>query len=167
MSMSNGSSPRTSTPNYEAKSTSNFNDTRLNDLMPSFHLESLKNTVPNTISNTASMLFSPLTPRAVKGDAVTIITEFAPQMMERVQHPLHVKDCNNVPQTNDCRRPIRILGPEETILAWNMDDNTLLMNSTYNAKNTEWCYFESNFEDAILVHPYGRPGPLNTDMLYI
>ncbi|CAG8609617.1 3241_t:CDS:10 [Dentiscutata erythropus] len=83
MSMSNGSSARSSTPTHEAKPASNFSDTRLNDLMPSFHLENLKNTVPNTLSTTASILFSPLTPRAVKGDAVTIITEFAPQMMER------------------------------------------------------------------------------------
>ncbi|CAG8516146.1 7402_t:CDS:2 [Dentiscutata erythropus] len=83
--------------------------------------------------------------------------------------PLHVKDCMNVrSQTifkvdlfqqsyEDCEKPIQILGPGETILAWNMDDNTLLMNSSYYAKNTEWCYTDSNFEDSVLIHPYGRP----------
>ncbi|CAG8841303.1 9283_t:CDS:2, partial [Racocetra persica] len=83
MSMSNVPSARSSTPTSEVKHSSNFTDTRLNDLLPAFHLESLKNTVPNSISTTASMIFSPLTPRVVKGDAVTILTEFAPQMMER------------------------------------------------------------------------------------
>ncbi|CAG8473752.1 9841_t:CDS:10, partial [Cetraspora pellucida] len=81
--MSNGPSARSSTPTNETKHSPNFTDTRLNDLLPAFHLESLKNTVPNSISSTASMIFSPLTPRVVKGDAVTILSEFAPQMMER------------------------------------------------------------------------------------
>ncbi|CAG8802606.1 2065_t:CDS:2, partial [Racocetra persica] len=84
-------------------------------------------------------------------------------------NPLHVKDCANVPtqtkfsvklsqQSYDgCTNPVQILGPDETILAWNMDDNTLLMNSSYYAKNTQWCYGDSNFEDSFLIHPYGRP----------
>ncbi|CAG8695314.1 15540_t:CDS:2 [Gigaspora margarita] len=108
-------------------------------------------------------------PTIVDLPANTLQNKYQWRCLDTSTSPLHVKDCNNVPtQTkfvveflqqsyDDCRRPIRILGPEETILAWNMDDNTLLMNSTYNAKNTEWCYSESNFEDAVLVHPYGRP----------
>ncbi|CAG8481932.1 11197_t:CDS:2, partial [Dentiscutata heterogama] len=130
MSMSNGSSARSSTPTHEAKPASSFSDTRLNDLMPSFHLENLKNTVPNTLSTTASMLFSPLTPRAVKGDAVTIITEFAPQMMERrVQQYINtnVRQTENSNQlslpADECSTRSTTPNPEELLVTTDIPES--------------------------------------------
>lgn len=78
-----------STPNpssgREGRS-STLSDNRLNDLLP-ISFESLTSTVTNNLSNTvsttASMLFSPLTHRAVKGDTVALLSELAPQLMDQ------------------------------------------------------------------------------------
>ncbi|CAG8457484.1 10489_t:CDS:10 [Diversispora eburnea] len=67
-------------------STSNLEGSRLTDFLP-VSFESLSNTVTsnlsNTVSTTASMLFSPLTHRAVKGDTVALLSELAPQLMDQ------------------------------------------------------------------------------------
>ncbi|CAG8517825.1 12555_t:CDS:10 [Ambispora gerdemannii] len=60
----------------------------LNDFMPSsFHL----NTLTSTVSSTASILFNPLATRAVvKGDTVAIISELAPQILDKRRLQTHV-----------------------------------------------------------------------------
>jgi len=42
-------------------------------------------------------------------------------------------------------------------LSWYRKDNNVFMDSSINANNTEWCYGDSNYEDAFTIHPYGRP----------
>ncbi|RHZ53296.1 hypothetical protein Glove_443g71 [Diversispora epigaea] len=85
MSSVNTSNARSSTSNLEGRR-STLNDTRLTDFLP-VSFESLSNTVTsnlsNTVSTTASMLFSPLTHRAVKGDTVALLSELAPQLMDQ------------------------------------------------------------------------------------
>lgn len=76
-----------SNTNRDSKLSSSLSDSRLNDFLPSFHLESIASTVTDTmsttVSTTASMLFSPLTTRAVKGDTAYILSELAPQLMDQ------------------------------------------------------------------------------------
>nr|CAG8433379.1 1448_t:CDS:2 [Entrophospora candida]CAG8437540.1 3945_t:CDS:2 [Entrophospora candida] len=56
-----------------------------------------------------------------------------------------------------CKNPFVVYGPELTILSWNKKDNTLSMSSSVNATNVEWCYSDSNYEDALTIHPYSQP----------
>src|ERR1043165_8989876 len=79
---------RSSNASRESNRFSSLSDFRLNDFVPSsLQLESIASTVTGTmsttVSTTASMLFSPLTTRAVKGDTAYILSELAPQLMDQ------------------------------------------------------------------------------------
>src|SRR5438445_12854124 len=85
---SNAPGSRSSNANHDSKQFSSLSDSRLNDFLPtSLQLESIASTVTGTmsttVSTTASMLFSPLTTRAVKGDTAYILSELAPQLMDQ------------------------------------------------------------------------------------
>ncbi|CAJ0752081.1 10712_t:CDS:10 [Entrophospora sp. SA101] len=49
----------------------------------SLQLDNITSAVSTTVSATASMLFSPLATRAVKGDTASILSELAPQLMDQ------------------------------------------------------------------------------------
>ncbi|CAG8491437.1 5509_t:CDS:10 [Ambispora leptoticha] len=70
----------------------------LNNFIPSsFHL----NTFTSTVSSTASILFNPLATRAVvKGDTVAIISELAPQILDKRRLQTHVNGLNSSEGSN-------------------------------------------------------------------
>ncbi|CAB4409880.1 unnamed protein product [Rhizophagus irregularis] len=94
-----------SNTNRDSKRFSSLGDSRLNDFLPSLHLESIANTVTGTmsttVSTTASMLFSPLTTRAVKGDTAYILSELAPQLMDQRRIQQLVNNNGNTRHTKE------------------------------------------------------------------
>ncbi|CAG8499596.1 17235_t:CDS:2 [Acaulospora morrowiae] len=102
--------------------------------------------------------------------ANTLENKYHWKCLDASTNPLHLVECNQKPSQisfslgflqqsfDKCKRPLKIYGPGNTVLAWNEEDNTLLMNSTQYARNTEWCYGESNYEDSFIIQPYGRTG---------
>jgi hypothetical protein len=84
-------------------------------------------------------------------------------------NPLRLIDCNGsstqkkfsfvlLHQSYDvCKNPVKIYGPELTVLSWDKENNTVSMSSLVNATNTEWCYDDSNYEESFTIHPFSKP----------
>lgn len=58
---------------------------------------------------------------------------------------------------DQCKNPIQVYGPGGTVLSWNETEHTIVLDSSLNPPNTEWCYEDSNYEGAVNIHPYKRP----------
>ncbi|RIA97677.1 hypothetical protein C1645_751688, partial [Glomus cerebriforme] len=89
--------------------------------------------------------------------------------LDAATNPMYLSDCNSGPSQikfyigllhqnyPECAKPFKIYGAGGTVLSWNKKENNVFMDSSINANNTEWCYDDSNYEDSITIHPYGRP----------
>ncbi|EXX70163.1 hypothetical protein RirG_090040 [Rhizophagus irregularis DAOM 197198w] len=97
------------------------------------------------------------------------IIEYHWKCLDLATNPMYLNDCSSIPSQvkfyisllhqnyPECKNPFKIHGAGGTVLSWNKKENTVFMDSSINANNTQWCYDDSNYEDSFTIHPYGRP----------
>ncbi|GES87465.1 hypothetical protein GLOIN_2v739817 [Rhizophagus clarus] len=99
----------------------------------------------------------------------TIQNKYHWKCLDSATNPMYLNDCSSIPSQvkfyisllhqnyPGCKNPFKIHGTGGTVLSWNRKENTVFMDSSINANNTQWCYEDSNYEDSFTIHPYGRP----------